>query len=124
MPNRVLWLRDNDRYTARGLSERPLGRFTLTLDAGEIETIRVYATAWLDTAETITTATASGSVTPTVTLGSAPIMTVDLQVPGQTGTGDFELLMTTSTGRKKMIRFGVATSDQGMIDRYRTEYAS
>jgi hypothetical protein len=120
-PNRVLWLRDNDRVVARGLSERPLGRWTLTLDATEIDTVRLYATAWLEVGETIVSATASGSVTPTLTLGPAPVMTVDIQVPGQVGTGDFEVLITTSAGRKKIVRFGVAASDQGMIDRYRSE---
>jgi hypothetical protein len=129
VPNRVLWLRDNDRVVARGLSERPLGRWTLTLDANEIDTIRLYATAWLDNGvaappgETIASATATGSVTPVLTLGPAPVMMVDIQVPGQTGTGDFEVLITTSAGRKKIVRFGVAASGQGMIDCYRSDCA-
>jgi hypothetical protein len=123
MPSRMLWLRDNDRVVARGLSQRPLGRWTLTLDAGEVETVRLYATQWLDVGETIATATASGSVTPTITLGTAPVMTVDLQIPGSADAGDFEILLTTSAGRKKIVRFGVASSSGGMIDRYRMDYA-
>lgn len=104
MPKRVVRLVPNGRRVTWGLSLID-GRITAVIGEGEQDVVRVELTEWLDAAETV--ASSALSEQSGVTLAKSNNSTsVDLTVSGVTGTGEADLAITTSTGRKRVLQLG------------------
>lgn len=102
MSNRYIGVLPNNRFVTRGNTGQRNHRVLFTQDENEQLNYTVDLQAWLGSAETISssTATASGVAVSNLTDNST---NVTFTVTGSSSCGEIDLLITTSAGQKKMV---------------------
>lgn len=122
MTDRSILLRENQRRVTRGLSwNAERSRYELDMEEGETLKVTVDATGILETAETVSAATATTDGITCALVLATPVITLTLSALNSYGSGDVTLLITRSGGQIHKLRIRARSVNQ---NRYYDYYSA
>lgn len=115
MPRPVLRVLANGRFAPWGLERTQDNRFTCLVGNGEVETILIDLSGWLDSAETISSVALADQAGATITTATNTAQTgvvVTVSAVSQCSRSKVALLLTTSAGRIRRVELGFMSPHQ------------